>query len=333
MFLSVIVSCYNCRETIKRVLNSLVVQSFSDFEVIISDDKSTDDFMKVVDKYKSLLDIKYFQTTCSVHCPSNTRRGGLSHANGEWVTFIDHDDAFTPNAFQAFIDTYNSTEEKLPFFYSPVNHVTKDGASQILEAQTWLHGNFYNRQWLIDNGINFKENLLGNEDLYFNTQVYDILKATNTNFWTCTTPIYNWYVEQNSLSNTIVDGADYTEYYFADYLTACIEPRIDIAKKYPGILASLRQESASVFLYAYFYYERAVFKYKDAPVLKSMLQATKQAMQEFFGFFYGDVEELYATFSSDVNRYNEQRQIVSNCSGPFVETHSLKEFFNLVWQQ
>lgn len=48
MFLSVIVSCYNCRNYINRVLNSLLIQNFNDFEVIISDDNSTDGFMEIV---------------------------------------------------------------------------------------------------------------------------------------------------------------------------------------------------------------------------------------------------------------------------------------------
>lgn len=259
MFLSVIVSCYNCRETIKRVLNSLVIQSFSDFEVIISDDCSIDDFMEVVNQYKNLLNIKYCKTTRSVHCPGNTRRTGLDNATGDWVTFIDHDDSFNANAFQVFIDTYNNADKKLPFFFSPVNHVSVDGSATVLDAQTWLHGNFYNRQWLIDHSINFKQDLIGNEDLYFNNLVYDTLNATNTEYWTCNTPLYNWYIEKDSFSNKDLGNCSYTEKHFADYLTSCIEPRILVAQIYPEKFALMRSEAQSTFLYAYMYYQRALY--------------------------------------------------------------------------
>lgn len=333
MFLSVIVSCFNCRETIKRVLNSLIIQSFQDFEVIISDDCSEDDFMEVVDKYKDLLTIRYFKTTNPIHCPGNTRRTGLENATGEWVTFIDHDDAFTNNAFQVFVDTYNNAETKLPFFFSPAAHISKDGSSSTLTAQTWLHGNFYNRQWLLDNQINFKENLLGNEDLYFNNLVYDTLSATDTQYWTCSTPLYNWYIEENSFSNKPVENGSYTEKFFTDYITACLEPRIILAQKYPEKFTAFRTEAQSTFLYAYFYYERALYLYKDAPVVQDMLIGTKRGLKQFFEIFSGDTQELYNNFFTDNKTYNDFRNIVMQCSGQFVETHSLRKFLELVWQQ
>ena len=42
MFLSVIVSCHNCKDYIKKVLNSILIQNFNDVEVIISDDSDTE---------------------------------------------------------------------------------------------------------------------------------------------------------------------------------------------------------------------------------------------------------------------------------------------------
>jgi glycosyltransferase involved in cell wall biosynthesis len=154
-------------------MNSLLVQDFDDMEIIISDDNSTDNFMEIVDKYKALLNIKYFPTNKhKYHCPGNTRLDGLSHATGEWVTFIDHDDELIPGSFKTVYDTLNNNlQYNIPFIFSPVQRVDVNGNSTLLEAITWLHGNFYKRQFLIDNDINFKEDLYGNEDLYFNNLV------------------------------------------------------------------------------------------------------------------------------------------------------------------
>ena len=49
-------------------------------------------------------------------------------------------------------------------------------------GNTRMNGKFYNKQWLIENNIDFKENLYSHEDLYFNSQVFATLMTTNTTF-------------------------------------------------------------------------------------------------------------------------------------------------------
>ena len=90
IFLSVIIPCHNCRNSIGELLDSLIQQvNPPRFEVIIQDDNSTDGFMEIVNGYKIYLDIKYFKNKQrEVHCPGNTRNDGLDNAKGKWVAKV-----------------------------------------------------------------------------------------------------------------------------------------------------------------------------------------------------------------------------------------------------
>lgn len=57
--------------------------------------------MEKVKPYIKKLDIKYIKRSenYKIHCPGNTRRDGLAAAQGEWIVFIDNDDAFEPDVF------------------------------------------------------------------------------------------------------------------------------------------------------------------------------------------------------------------------------------------
>ena len=156
-WLSVLIPAYNCSNTIGRLLDSIIIQDDPDIEVIICDDHSTDNFMDQVVPYADKLNIKYFKTTPrDLHCPGNTRFDAWHHATGEWITFIDNDDMFEPGAFKRVkdeIETYN--EERFVFTTFRDYIVEDDTYMQVFDGITWMHGKWYNRQWLIDEGIDF----------------------------------------------------------------------------------------------------------------------------------------------------------------------------------
>lgn len=316
------------------VLNSILVQGLEDLEVVIADDHSTDGFMEVVDKYKELLNIKYVAVgEHKYHCPGNTRRDGLAAAEGDWVTFIDHDDAFLPNAFNTFKASIEGNDPKIPFLFSPVHRCDYSGnnASQ-LDAITWLHGNFYKRQFLIDNNINFKEDLFGNEDLYFNTQVYDHLAGQGINYLTSQTPLYTWYYNPESLSNKLVEGtkAGYTEKYFGDYLIANIEPHIACREKYSWMKDHFDAALISNVRMCYLYYENAAYNYPDDPVLKEMFEASVANINKISEVTGKSFDELYDIIMKDINQYQEAYNAISTLTGKFIPVHSIKEFLNLI---
>ena len=89
--ISVIVPVFNAEKTLERCVNSIINQTYSKFEIILVDDGSLDNSLKICDKYK-----KQDSRIKVIHQEnggvSKTRNVGLANATGEWILFVDSDD-------------------------------------------------------------------------------------------------------------------------------------------------------------------------------------------------------------------------------------------------
>ncbi|HVG14931.1 MAG TPA: glycosyltransferase family A protein [Chitinophagaceae bacterium] len=92
--LTVITPTYNRAYMIERTINSMLIQSYSDWEYIIIDDGSTDNTEEMIQTYLGDKRIRYIrkENTGAAH----TRNVGVSYATGEFVTFLDSDDEALP---------------------------------------------------------------------------------------------------------------------------------------------------------------------------------------------------------------------------------------------
>ena len=88
---SVIVPTYNRRELLEFTLNSLLSQNVpkDEFEVIVSDDGSSDGTKEAVKKYQGLLHIKYLYQEDKGYCPASARNSGVREAEGRICLFVD----------------------------------------------------------------------------------------------------------------------------------------------------------------------------------------------------------------------------------------------------
>nr|WP_245363217.1 glycosyltransferase family 2 protein [Cohnella thailandensis] len=95
MEVSIIIPVFNRRDVIARALESLVNQTFTDFEVIVVDDGSTDESVEVIQQYcEADSRFKYFyQRNKGV---SVARNNGISRAKGDYLCFLDSDDYYEP---------------------------------------------------------------------------------------------------------------------------------------------------------------------------------------------------------------------------------------------
>lgn len=88
---SIILPVYNAKQTLSHCLESILLQAYPSFEVIVVDDGSTDGSGELCDRY-AMQDIRvrvYHQPNSGV---SRARNKGLDEAKGEYVTFVDADD-------------------------------------------------------------------------------------------------------------------------------------------------------------------------------------------------------------------------------------------------
>lgn len=99
MLLSIIVPVFNTENYLSNCLDSIRNQQFSDFEVILVDDGSTDKSSSICDKYAKI-DSRFTVYHKKNSGVSSARNYGISHAIGDYVTFIDSDDYIFPHYFK-----------------------------------------------------------------------------------------------------------------------------------------------------------------------------------------------------------------------------------------
>lgn len=98
--ISVIVPVYNSDNKIGRLLDSVLNQTFSDFEIIIINDGSTDNSQEIIDTFEKK-DSRVFVLHQENKGVSAARNKGIEHAKGEYVVFYDSDDIVPQNALMA----------------------------------------------------------------------------------------------------------------------------------------------------------------------------------------------------------------------------------------
>ena len=100
--ISIIVPVYNTAKYLERCLDSIVAQTYTDWEMLLIDDGSTDRSGDICDRYaESDSRIKSFHKK-NGGLP-NARNYGMTRANGKWITFVDSDDFLYKNAIQTLI--------------------------------------------------------------------------------------------------------------------------------------------------------------------------------------------------------------------------------------
>lgn len=95
--ISVIIPLYHSEKTILETLESVFRQTFSDFEIIAVNDGSKDSTLDILATIKDPR-LKVFSYPNSGISPSRNR--GISHAEGEFIAFLDHDDLWTPDKLE-----------------------------------------------------------------------------------------------------------------------------------------------------------------------------------------------------------------------------------------
>ena len=100
MTFSVIIPTYNSQNTILRALDSVLYQTFKDYEVIVVDDGSSDDTKSVVEEFlqDNEVDFKYIVQKNSG--PSSARNRGIKNASGKYIAFLDSDDIWHPQKLE-----------------------------------------------------------------------------------------------------------------------------------------------------------------------------------------------------------------------------------------
>ena len=236
--ISVIIAMYNAENFIAECLASLANQTIQDFEVIVVDDCSTDNSLKIVESFSAIFGdrLKVMKLSSNSGCPGIPRNFALEAARGKYIYFLDSDDLLSETALE---ELYNVAEN----FNADVVHSEKCFAfvaeggeidAKILSTQTgefvtaptletfdiaervtgftkkrflwWACNKLFRRQFLTDNKIKFP--LVKNfEDFVFAFMCV----VTAKNYVRVPFVSYYYRVRKNSLSHEARDAVEMSQ--------------------------------------------------------------------------------------------------------------------------
>lgn len=133
---SVIVAIYNVEKYIKKCIQSIMEQEYSNLEIILVDDCSTDASGTICDDYA-----KKDDRIVVIHHESNTRQSGvrndgLDNATGDYIVFVDGDDWLAPDYVTYMLEVITQTQSDMAV--NLVNFTTRDKKQVIKrEPQIW----------------------------------------------------------------------------------------------------------------------------------------------------------------------------------------------------
>lgn len=121
---SVIIPTHNRASMIGRAIDSVLSQTYSNFELLIVSDCSTDNTEKIVKAYKDSR-IQFLKHTES-RGASAARNTGIRIAQGKYIAFLDDDDEWTPNKLELQLQVIASSPQEMGLVYTWMEYV-RDG--------------------------------------------------------------------------------------------------------------------------------------------------------------------------------------------------------------
>ena len=206
---SVIVPVYNTRQYLSRCLDSILNQRFSDFELLLVDDGSTDGSDVICDEFaKKDNRVRVFhKANCGV---SSARNVGLDNAIGEWVCFVDSDDELMSDGFNVMKDGFSDDVDMVMAGYE----IQDDGGNVVYSIETrvekrisslmaisemfspadyryqgYIWGKSFRMSVIRAGGLRFAEDVFYNEDRLF---VAKFISSSQKDVFYTTKPVYRY---------------------------------------------------------------------------------------------------------------------------------------------
>lgn len=219
---SIIIPVYNVETYLTRCIDSILSQTFSDFECILVDDGSTDSSGAICDEYA-----KKDSRVKAVHQENQgsqvARNTGLDVACGQYIEFIDSDDWIEKDALELFYKILSADEtiDMLLFGYRFLNDkgevLSTSNYSKLKIAnceqanlslftpkkgksvQGFLWNKIFKRKQLEENNIRFNKEFRRGHDWYF---LRDVFKSYCIKKFSITNEIkYNYFFQESSASH------------------------------------------------------------------------------------------------------------------------------------
>jgi glycosyltransferase involved in cell wall biosynthesis len=115
-FFSVVIPTYNRGDVLKEAISSILAQTFTDFELIVVDDGSSDNTAEVVQSFSNS-DPRVIYVYQENAERSAARNNGIEQSRGQYICFLDSDDIFTRDHLAQFRVAIKNSESPIALFY------------------------------------------------------------------------------------------------------------------------------------------------------------------------------------------------------------------------
>lgn len=113
--ISIIMAAYNAEKTIEQAINSVLSQTYTNFELLVVNDCSKDGTVELVKKIAAKDGRVHLISNVKNSGVSYTRKHGLEEAKGSWIAILDSDDAWAPEKLEKQIDLQRRNHADLLF--------------------------------------------------------------------------------------------------------------------------------------------------------------------------------------------------------------------------
>ena len=217
MRFSIIIPVYNVERYLRECLDSVLSQSFADWEAVCVNDGSTDGSASILEEYASR-DPRFKVMAQPNGGLSAARNSGMKASSGEYILFLDSDDWLETNALERIADVLNG-EDLLCFSgrryfeetktFNPTDKLTEktyESGMAYYNENALLHRDFafvcvvlrtYKRSFLLENGLRFKEGIFHEDNLFTPKACYYAGKVRQ--IADC---LYSYRVRANSITDS-----------------------------------------------------------------------------------------------------------------------------------
>lgn len=226
---SIIIPVYNTKPYLERCIQSIVHQTHKNLEILLIDDGSTDGSSGLCDRFE-----EQYANIHVVHLENSgvsaARNRGLDIAQGEFILFIDSDDAVSNSYVESFVKSSNgidivigSIEDIYVDKYGKIYHQNLRKHKALLEGNLfeeycnlidWIRGpvaKLYRKHIIDKYKLKFNESLCVAEDQIFNFEYYSYIQSYRLQ----KKSIYKYYHHDTkiSLSNLLTDKAFFDDVF------------------------------------------------------------------------------------------------------------------------
>ena len=231
--ISVIVPVYKAEKFLRRCIDSILAQSFKDFEIILIEDGSPDNCGAVCDEYA-----QKYSCISVIHKKNGgvtaARADGVKSSTGEWITFVDADDTIPENAFEIFnrniSDGIDIIKGSFNSFGKEEGRIYKSGyissneyrsetiLCRFLGSAPWgmlIHRNLFN-----DHIFNIPREIVLGEDYIMHIRLAFV---NNKDIKIISEPVYNYIQHEESCTVKFKEDHNYTKKSFPHILNSIPE--------------------------------------------------------------------------------------------------------------